>query len=55
MTKQKKKEQLIDLGRSESEIFEPTEEVRNEFEEAASSVVTRAPSAPRFAGGRGQA
>ena len=34
MTKQKK-EQLIDLGRAESEIFEPTEEVRNEFEEAA--------------------
>jgi hypothetical protein len=31
----KKKEQLLDLGRAESEIFEPTEEVRNEFEEAA--------------------
>lgn len=31
----KKKEQLIDLGRAESEIFEPTEEVRTEFEEAA--------------------
>ena len=31
----KKKEPLIDLGRAESEIFEPTAEVRNEFEEAA--------------------
>lgn len=31
----KKKEELIDLGRVESEIFEPTEEVRIEFEEAA--------------------
>ncbi len=31
----KKKEQFIDLGRVESEIFEPTEEVRNEFDEAA--------------------
>mgnify|MGYP000278860326 CR=1 FL=1 len=31
----KKQEQLIDLGRAESAIFEPTEEVRNEFEEAA--------------------
>lgn len=34
MTKQNK-EQFIDLGRAESEIFEPTVEVRNEFEEAA--------------------
>lgn len=34
MTKQKQ-EQLLDLGRAESEIFEPTEEVRIEFEEAA--------------------
>ncbi len=31
----KKKEQFIDLGRVESEKFEPTEEVRNEFDEAA--------------------
>lgn len=31
----KKKEQLIDMGRVESEIFEPSAEVRNEFEEAA--------------------
>jgi hypothetical protein len=34
MTKQKK-EQFIDMGRAESEIFEPTEEVRSEFAEAA--------------------
>lgn len=33
--KKKKKEQFIDLGRVESEKFEPTEEVRNEFDEAA--------------------
>ena len=31
----KKQEPFIDLGRVESEIFEPTEEVRNEFDEAA--------------------
>ena len=31
----KKKEQFIDMGRVESEKFEPTEEVRNEFYEAA--------------------
>jgi hypothetical protein len=31
----KKKERFIDLGRVESEKFEPTEEVRNEFDEAA--------------------
>ena len=31
----KKKEQLIDMGRAESEIFEPSAEVRAEFEEAA--------------------
>ena len=31
----KKKEQFVDLGRVESEKFEPTEEVRNEFGEAA--------------------
>ncbi len=31
----KKKEQFIDLGRAESEKFEPTEEVRKEFDEAA--------------------
>ena len=31
----KKKEQLIDMGRVESEVFEPSEEVRNEFDEAA--------------------
>jgi hypothetical protein len=31
----KKKEQFIDMGRVESEKFEPTEEVRNEFDEAA--------------------
>jgi hypothetical protein len=30
-----KNEQFIDIGRAESEIFEPTEEVRNEFEEAS--------------------
>ena len=35
MAKRKKKEQFIDLGRVESEKFEPTEEVRNEFDEAA--------------------
>jgi uncharacterized protein DUF6335 len=34
MAKQKK-EQFIDMGRVESEKFEPTEEVRNEFDEAA--------------------
>ena len=34
MAKQKKNP-FIDLGRVESEIFEPTEEVRNEFEDAA--------------------
>ena len=31
----KKKEQFIDMGRVESEKFEPTEEVRDEFDEAA--------------------
>ena len=31
----KKKEQFIDMGRVESEKFEPTEEVRHEFDEAA--------------------
>jgi hypothetical protein len=31
----KKKEQFIDMGSVESEKFEPTEEVRNEFDEAA--------------------
>ncbi len=31
----KKKEQFIDLGRVESELFEPSEEVKSEFEEAA--------------------
>jgi uncharacterized protein DUF6335 len=31
----KKKEQFIDMGRVERGIFEPTEEVRNEFDEAA--------------------
>ena len=31
----KKKEQFIDMGRVESEKFEPTEEVRTEFDEAA--------------------
>jgi hypothetical protein len=31
----KKKEPFIDMGRVESEKFEPTEEVRNEFDEAA--------------------
>lgn len=31
----KKKKQFIDLGRVESEKFEPTEEVRKEFDEAA--------------------
>ena len=31
----KNREQFIDLGRVESEIFEPTPEVKNEFEEAA--------------------
>ena len=31
----KRKEQFIDLGRVESEIFEPTEEVKSEFDEAA--------------------
>ncbi len=34
MTK-KKNEPFIDLGRVESEIFEPTEEVKTEFDEAA--------------------
>ena len=34
MTK-KKKEQFIDLGRSESEIFEPTAEVKGEFFDAS--------------------
>lgn len=34
MAKQKK-EQFIDMGRVESKKFEPTEEVRNEFDEAA--------------------
>ena len=34
MTK-KKNEQFIDLGRVESEIFEPSEEVKNEFDDAA--------------------
>ncbi len=34
MAKKKKKE-FIDLGRVESEKFEPTEEVRNEFDEAS--------------------
>lgn len=33
--KKKQKEQFIDMGRVESEKFEPTEEVRNEFDEAA--------------------
>jgi ribosome-binding protein aMBF1 (putative translation factor) len=28
-----KKEQFIDIGRVESEKFEPTEEVRSEFDE----------------------
>jgi uncharacterized protein YutD len=28
----KKKEQFIDMGRVESEKFEPTEDVRNEFD-----------------------
>lgn len=36
----KKKEQFIDLGRVESEKFEPTEEVRNEFDEASQSGLT---------------
>ena len=31
----KKEEQFVDLGRVESEIFEPSEEVKSEFEEAA--------------------
>jgi len=31
----KKKEQFIDLGRVESEKFEPTEEVKSEFDEAS--------------------
>lgn len=31
----KKKKRFIDMGRIESEKFEPTEEVRNEFDEAA--------------------
>jgi hypothetical protein len=31
----KKKEKFIDLGRVESEKFEPTEEVKSEFDEAA--------------------
>ncbi len=31
----KKKKPLIDMGRVESEKFEPSEEVRNEFDEAA--------------------
>jgi hypothetical protein len=31
----KKKEKFIDMGRVESEKFEPSEEVRNEFDEAA--------------------
>lgn len=33
----KKKEKFIDMGRVESEKFEPTEEVKNEFDEAAQS------------------
>ncbi len=33
--KKKKKERFIDMGRVESEKFEPTEEVRNEFDEAS--------------------
>ena len=35
MAKKKKKDQFIDLGRVESEKFEPAEEVRGEFDEAA--------------------
>lgn len=31
----KEKDQFIDLGRVESEIFEPTEEVKTEFDDAA--------------------
>ena len=31
----KKKEQFIDMGRVESEVFEPSEEVKSEFDEAA--------------------
>ena len=31
----RKKDQFMDLGRVESEIFEPSEEVKNEFDEAA--------------------
>jgi hypothetical protein len=31
----KKREQFIDVGRVESEEYEPSEEVRNEFDEAA--------------------
>ena len=33
----KKKDKFIDLGKVESEKFEPTEEVKNEFDEAAQS------------------
>ena len=32
---QKKKEPFVDVGRAESEIFEPTQEVKGAFEEAA--------------------